>query len=85
MALGLYQSTDQSLQLLQTNWSAKLNPLLAAPANNSIILKNVSLTTGSNTINTTLGRALQGWTVVRQRASASIYDNQGLIIFPGCP
>lgn len=61
---------------MQTNWSSQLNPLLAAPSNNSTILKNVSLTTGTNTINTTLGRALQGWTIVRQRAAASVYDNQ---------
>jgi hypothetical protein len=76
LSLGLYKSDDQSFTLLQTNWSAQLNPLLAAPSNNSIILKNVSLTTGSNTINTTLGRTLQGWVIVRQRAAASIHDNQ---------
>ena len=65
-----------SLPMMQVKWASILNPLLGNPANNASILKNVSLKTGSNTVNTLLGRPLQGWSIVRQRSAASIYDNQ---------
>lgn len=53
-----------------------MNPVLALPQTNSSILSNVQLKVGSNVINHGLGRTLQGWSLVRQRAAASIYDNQ---------
>lgn len=62
--------------LLQSKWASILNPLIATPANNSSILSAVKLTTGSNTINHKLGKNLTGWSVIRQRSAASIYDNQ---------
>ncbi len=61
---------------MQTSWTAQLNPLLANPTSSNSILKSVSLVTGSNTINHLLGRKLQGWSLTRQRAAASIYDDQ---------
>ena len=76
MALAIYKSADQNQMLMQNNWSRQLNPLLANPANQSLILKEVSLLSGSNVINHRLGQKLQGWKIVRQRAAASIYDNQ---------
>ena len=65
-----------TLSQMQTKWASILNPLLGNPVNNGSILKNVSLKSGSNTINTMLGRPLQGWSVVRQRGAAEIYDDQ---------
>jgi len=62
--------------LLQTNWAQQLNPIIQDPMSNNVILKNVVLTTGLNVINHKLGRNLQGWVLVRQRASASIFDAQ---------
>jgi len=76
MALTIFQSQDPSVGLLQTSWANQINPLLSNPANSSIILKNVKLVTGSNTINTTLGKTLTGWIIIRQRSAASIYDDQ---------
>lgn len=76
MSLAQFQSDDQIFQLMQNSWATQLNPLLANPALKSIILKNVLLVTGSNTINHKLGRKLQGWKIVRQRAAASLYDDQ---------
>src|ERR1700691_5340345 len=66
------QSPDQ----MSTKWSAIINPFLQNPLNNASILKNVSLTAGSNTINHGLGQTLQGWYIIRQRASSQIYDTQ---------
>ena len=65
-----------TLPQTQVQWAAILNPLLGNPMNGVSILKNVPLKAGSNTINTLLGAALQGWFIVRQRGPASIYDEQ---------
>lgn len=74
--LPIYKNDDKDFQLMQTNWASSINPVIANPVNNGILLRNVSLTTGHNVINTTLGRKLQGWVVCRLRASSNIYDTQ---------
>lgn len=78
MALTQFNGGDLSFQLLQDSWAAKLEPLLKNPVNNVTILKNVSLLAASNpnVVNHLLGRKLQGWFIVRQRAAASVYDAQ---------
>lgn len=70
------------LDLLETQWASILDPVSTNPLNNANILKNVQLTTGSNTINHKLGRPLQGWYILRQRASASLYDTQDSNLYP---
>ena len=65
-----------TLQMLQTRWRSILNPLLSNPTNNVSVLKNVSLKTGTNVVNTLLDQKLQGWFIVRQRSAGSIYDQQ---------
>lgn len=62
--------------LHQPQWASIIDPIISNPANNSSILQSVSLVTGSNVVNHKLGRKLQGWTIIRQRAAASIYDTQ---------
>lgn len=62
--------------IAQDRWASQLNPLLANPANNSIILPDVLLANGTTIVNHRLGRKLQGWKIVRQRGAASIYDQQ---------
>jgi hypothetical protein len=57
-------------------WASILNPFLSNPANNSLILENVSLAAGANVVNHKLGRKLSGWKTTRVRASATIYDTQ---------
>ena len=71
-------SLPQQLNLndTQNRWAAILNPIIANPINNSIILKNVALAVGVNVINHRLGRNLQGWNPTRIRAAAVIYDQQ---------
>jgi hypothetical protein len=59
--------------LLQTKWSSILNPLLSNPLVSGILLKNISLITGSNVVNHKLGRNPQGWILIDIDASASIY------------
>lgn len=76
MTLPIYQTDSKDLNLLQTNWSTQINPVLSLPINSGLFLKGISLVSGSNTINHRLGRKLQGWFITRKRASASIYDLQ---------
>ena len=68
---------DPVLNRLQALWAAQLNPLLAQPLAGSVLLANVVLAAGSNTVNHNLGRALQGWLPVRfQGGWAQLYDLQ---------
>lgn len=76
MALPSYNTTDTTLSLMQSGWASLLNPLLSNPVNNGILLKSLVIKSGSNVINHKLGRKLQGWIIVRKRASADIYDTQ---------
>jgi hypothetical protein len=62
--------------LAQDRWASQLEPIIAAPSNNSSILKSVNLVAGNNTINHGLGRVLQGWTIVRLRGLSTIWDAQ---------
>lgn len=82
MSLPIYKSDDQSLALMQTVWASQLNPVLNNPISSGLILKNVVLASGDNTINHTLGRKLQGWIITRCRASATVYDKQDSNTFP---
>lgn len=66
-----------SLSLLQTKWASLIDPFLSNPSLSSIILPDISLVSGSNSINHTLGRKLLGWRVIRIQGSATLYDQQG--------
>jgi hypothetical protein len=72
MALPLKLHWD----LAQTRWANILNPIIDSPTTNPVILKDVQLSTGNNSVNHKLGRKLQGWQICRQRAAATIYDRQ---------
>ncbi len=62
--------------LLQTNWAALLDPLLGRRQNQSNILPDVELISGTTVVNHRLGRKLQGYKIVLQDAAAAIFDNQ---------
>jgi hypothetical protein len=76
MALPIYKTVDTSFTLMQTAWANKLNPVIDLPQSSGVIIKNVSLKTGDNTIDHRLNRDLQGWQLIRVRAAATIYDKQ---------
>ena len=81
MKLPIIRSDD--LVQLQTKWANILEPALSLPLLSGLILKNVKLSTGQNTIPHKLGRNLQGWFIVRQRAAAAVYDEQDTNQLPG--
>ena len=64
------------LSQMQTKWRSILNPLLGNPSLQSLIIPDISLVMGSNTINHTLGRKLTGWRIIRINAVSNIYDTQ---------
>jgi hypothetical protein len=71
------QTQDRNINQLQLNIGNVIDPLLQNAFNLGALLPNVSLTTGTNQISHGLGRAVQGWTVVRfQNSFAQIYDMQ---------
>lgn len=76
MLLPQFQNDDRPFQLMQNSWGAILNPLLQNPSNIPVVLKSVALINGTTYVNHLLQRKLQGWKIIRQRASASIYDDQ---------
>ena len=59
--------------LAQDRWSSDINPVLALPPNQGLLLPNVSLSSGVNIINHKLGKTQQGWILTDQQASADIY------------
>lgn len=73
---AVINTTDQDLAIVQQNLVRVLNPIFSTQTLGGNILSNITLVTGSNTINHGLGRNLNGWQIVRQRASASIWDSQ---------
>jgi hypothetical protein len=74
------QTTDRVMNQLQDNIANLLEPTATtveqSPLLSGTVLEKVVLTSGSNTIRHTLGRVLKGWFIVRQRASATLYDTQ---------
>jgi hypothetical protein len=70
------QTTDRVVNQLQDNIANFIEPMANNVLLPGIILTKVTLAATSNTIQHKLGRLLQGWFIVRQRASASIYDTQ---------
>ena len=77
MQLPIIQTDDPELRMMQDRWKSALDPVLAMPIAGGLILQNVTLASGSNTVNHLLGRKLRGWFPVRWHGAwQQIYDNQ---------
>lgn len=82
MSLPSFNTSDRTLSMLQDQWTAQLNPVLANPLVAGRLIQNVTLASGTNTINTLLGRKLQGYIVVLKSANVTIYDTQSTNTMP---
>lgn len=69
-------SSNLPWELANNKWAGTLNPLLANPIVNGSLLKNISVTTGANSIAHGLQRKLQGYIVVLNSANVTFYDTQ---------
>lgn len=78
MAFTIAQVQDDSRtsNQFQSNISNALTLLSRNPVVGGILLTQVQLSAGDNTVSHKLGRQLQGWLIVRQRAQAQVYDKQ---------
>lgn len=72
-AIPLVQTTDRTVNQLQQNIKQAVEPLLTNPVNNGVLLTNISLSSGTNTIQHGLGRTMQGWMVADVTSAATIY------------
>lgn len=70
------QTSDRTINQLQQNILASVNPIIANPLSSGILLQKIELKTGLNTVNHKLDRPLTGWMITRQRGPAAIYDKQ---------
>jgi hypothetical protein len=75
-AVASVNTSDNVINRVQDNVLAGLKAVAQSPILGGALLKGVVLAVGDNTIRHGLGSALSGWTVVRQRAAATIYDKQ---------
>lgn len=73
MALPIFQSDSQPLQLMQTRWASELNPFLKLPISSPSLLSNISIVSGVNVINHRLGRKPQGWIVSDINAAVTLF------------
>ena len=64
--------------LANTQWASVLNPIIANPMTNMMILKNIKLINGATTINHGLQQMMQGWVILDTNAAATIYRSQPL-------
>lgn len=76
MAIPL--SSNLPWDLANNLWAQSLNPLITNPINSVQILSNVSLITGSNTINHRLGHLMTGWFVIDPQGTATVYRSAPL-------
>lgn len=70
------QSKNTELNQVQDNIQRALAPLLGNQVLLGVLLAGIVLKAGVNSVNHTLGRKLTGWTIVRQRAEAQLWDTQ---------
>lgn len=78
MALNLFKSDDQTLMLMQKQWTSQLNPLLAVSLTQGSLLTNIKLINGASTFNHYLGKQMSGWMIADQNALASVYRSAPL-------
>lgn len=68
-------SESEETNRIQENITAALEPFLRSEVVNGVLLKGIKLQTGApNKVNHSLGRAPQGWIVVRQNANSVIWQ-----------
>lgn len=67
---------DVDLATVQRNLVRVLQPVFNTPILGGNLLTQQTLAVGANSINHGLGRTLNGWQIVRQRAQADIWDSQ---------
>ncbi len=66
------------LDMMQVRWATALDPIIRNLLVQGILISNIKITTGSNTINHKLGRKQIGYIITDQNAQASLFRSQPL-------
>jgi hypothetical protein len=69
-----FHSPNRELVQLQSNIEAALSQFLVIPIMNGVLLENIELAVGDNSITHKLGRTVKGYIVTRVSAACDIYD-----------
>ncbi len=77
--LPLIKLPDPQAMDMETKWKAILDPVIATPISNGLLLTNINLVVGATIINHKLGRMMQGWIIT------DITDNIGAQIYKSAP
>lgn len=72
---------DPIVTKVQENVSQALQPLINSALSNGVLLKSVVID-GDTDVNHKLGRAPQGWIIVRKRANVDVWDKQDTNLKP---
>lgn len=75
-------STKLPWELANPKWASALNPVLANQLMGGNLLQSITVASGANTINHSLGRKLQGYVVVMNNAAVTFYDSQATNQYP---
>lgn len=71
-------SPNLEWSLANPKWASELNPIIANPMTNMLILKNIVLINGTTVIPHKLSRMQQGFIIVDINGAATIYRNAPL-------
>lgn len=74
MSFARVQSTNRELNQMQSNIAAAFLPLQNNPICYGVFLNDVNLASGSTTIQTGLGRPIQGYLITSIDGAATIYN-----------
>lgn len=79
MALNIYHTQDQTLMLMQKQWSSQINPALANMMLAGAVIANVELVANTPLVfNHYLGKQMTGWEIVDKTAFADVIRTQPL-------
>ena len=73
MQLPYLQTNDKDLNRLQTQWKSILDPILALPILDGVLLKEIALINGATVVNHKLGRKPQGFIITDIDAGTQVY------------
>lgn len=70
------QTTDPAIRQLQDATERTVNSIAGRRIVDGVLIEDIELSSGDNTIEHKLGRILRGYIVVRRSAACDVYDKQ---------
>jgi hypothetical protein len=73
--LVTFNANHDKINRLMDNLNYCLNPIVASEIIDGVLVKEVSLNTGTNSVAHQLGRKPNGWIIVRKNNFGDVYEN----------